>query len=131
LAVNFLPYPFLPYPLEIARNPSRPSAGPAGRPAAHGGRYFTFTVVTSRDQPVITTGPYRFVRHPGYLALIMVLTGIGVILENWLSIAALGLIPPVGIIYRIRVEENTLSATLGDACTSYASRRKRLIPFAW
>src|SRR5258708_8466046 len=29
------------------------------------GRYFTFTVQTSSDQPVITDGPYRFVRHPG------------------------------------------------------------------
>ena len=52
-------------------------------------------------------------------------------LGNWLSIAALALISLVGIIYRIRVEENALSAALGDACTSYASRRKRLFPFAW
>jgi len=29
------------------------------------GRYFTFTVMTSAEQPVITAGPYRFVRHPG------------------------------------------------------------------
>src|SRR5262249_15122189 len=41
------------------------------------GRYFTFTVMTSTDQPVITTGPYRFVRHPGYAGIVLVLTGIG------------------------------------------------------
>jgi protein-S-isoprenylcysteine O-methyltransferase Ste14 len=28
------------------------------------GRYFTYAVMTSSDQPVITKGPYRFVRHP-------------------------------------------------------------------
>ena len=30
------------------------------------GRYFTFTVQTSQDQPVISAGPYRVIRHPGY-----------------------------------------------------------------
>jgi protein-S-isoprenylcysteine O-methyltransferase Ste14 len=33
------------------------------------GRYFTFTVMTSAEQPVITAGPYRFVRHPGYIGV--------------------------------------------------------------
>jgi len=35
------------------------------------GRYFTFTVQTSADQTVIATGPYRFVRHPAYSALLL------------------------------------------------------------
>lgn len=95
------------------------------------GRHVTCTIVTSPDQPVITTGPYRFVRHPSYLGLILALTGIGIMQENWLSIAALVLVPLTGIIYRIHVEENALSTALGDAYTSYASRRKRLIPLAW
>src|SRR5580765_2460946 len=30
------------------------------------GRYFTFRVQTSADQPVISSGPYRVLRHPGY-----------------------------------------------------------------
>jgi protein-S-isoprenylcysteine O-methyltransferase Ste14 len=30
------------------------------------GRYFTFTVRTSPGQPVISSGPYRLLRHPGY-----------------------------------------------------------------
>jgi len=57
------------------------------------------------DQPVTTTGPYRFVRHPSYLGFILALTGIGVVLDNWLSIAALALIPLISLIYLIQVEE--------------------------
>jgi protein-S-isoprenylcysteine O-methyltransferase Ste14 len=95
------------------------------------GRYFTFTVMTSADQPVVTSGPYRFVRHPSYLGVVLMLTGIGAAYGNWLSLAALALVPLIGFIYRIHVEEAALSATLGSAYTSYAAGRKRLIPFVW
>ena len=37
------------------------------------GRYFTFTVMISADQPVIASGPYRLVRHPGYTAALVVI----------------------------------------------------------
>jgi protein-S-isoprenylcysteine O-methyltransferase Ste14 len=57
------------------------------------------------DQPATTTGPYRFTRHPSYLGFIMALTGIGVVLDNWLSIAALALIPLISLIYLIQVED--------------------------
>jgi protein-S-isoprenylcysteine O-methyltransferase Ste14 len=95
------------------------------------GRYFTFTVMTSTDQPVITSGPYRFLRHPSYFGILLLLIGIGAAYGNWLSLAALALIPPIGLIYRIRVEEKALTSSLGDAYNSYAATRKRLIPFIW
>jgi len=95
------------------------------------GRYFTFTVMTSTDQPVIMTGPYRFLRHPSYLGLLLVLAGLGLSLGSWLSFAAMVLVPLAGFINRIRVEEAALSATLGSAYTDYARSRKRLIPFVW
>jgi protein-S-isoprenylcysteine O-methyltransferase Ste14 len=95
------------------------------------GRYFTFTVMTSANQPVITNGPYRFVRHPSYTGLLLIIAGIGFNYGNWLSLASLVLFPLIGFIYRIRVEEAALEATLGEAYTSYATGRKRLIPFVW
>jgi protein-S-isoprenylcysteine O-methyltransferase Ste14 len=95
------------------------------------GRYFTFTVMTSADQPVITSGPYRLLRHPSYLGLMLILIGIGAAYSNWLSLAALAVIPTVGVVHRIHVEEGALSATLGSAYTSYASGRKRLLPLVW
>ena len=95
------------------------------------GRYFTFTVMTSANQPVITTGPYRVLRHPSYTGILLILGGIGLSYGNWLSLAALMLLPLIGFINRIHVEEAALSATLGAAYTTYASSRKRIIPFVW
>jgi protein-S-isoprenylcysteine O-methyltransferase Ste14 len=95
------------------------------------GRYFTFQVMTSQDQPVIMTGPYRFVRHPSYTALLLILAGIGLSYGNWLSLAALTVVPLLGFMNRIRVEEAALATALGDRYTTYARGRKRLVPFVW
>jgi protein-S-isoprenylcysteine O-methyltransferase Ste14 len=96
------------------------------------GRYFTFDVMTSSDQPVITSGPYRIVRHPSYLGLLLAFAGIGVATyANWLSLAALILLASLGLANRIRVEEAALSATLGEKYRAYAAGRKRIIPFVW
>jgi protein-S-isoprenylcysteine O-methyltransferase Ste14 len=95
------------------------------------GRYFTFSVMTSVDQPVITTGPYRHVRHPSYAGILLCLAGIGLAFGNWLSLAALLVLPMLGVLYRIRVEESALSTALGAAYASYATGRKRMLPLVW
>lgn len=95
------------------------------------GRYFTFQVMTSADQPVITTGPYRFVRHPSYTGILLILAGVGLSYGNVLSLAALLVLPLLGFINRIRVEEAALSTALGDRYASFARGRKRLVPFVW
>src|SRR5580693_3545833 len=53
------------------------------------GRYFTVVVQTSSDQPVITSGPYRVIRHPSYAGIILAVTGGGLFTLNWLSLAIL------------------------------------------
>ncbi len=96
------------------------------------GRYFTFSVMTSPNQRVITSGPYRVVRHPSYAGVLLVLSGIAIVVyANWISLAAVIALSLAGLAYRIRVEEAALSSTLGQAYTSYAAGRKRLIPFVW
>jgi protein-S-isoprenylcysteine O-methyltransferase Ste14 len=47
------------------------------------GRYFTLTVPTSSDQPVITEGPCRVIRHPGYVGLLLVIMAVGLLIGNW------------------------------------------------
>ena len=95
------------------------------------GRYFAFTVMTSAKQPVITTGPYRVLRHPSDAAILLILAGIGISFGNWLSLASLIFPALIGFINRIHVEEAALSATVGAAYAAYASSRKRIIPFVW
>jgi len=95
------------------------------------GRYFTFTVQTSHDQPVISAGPYRVIRHPSYAGILLALVGLGFMIDNWASLVVLVVIALCGLIYRIIVEERALSQDLGGRYQSYASGRKRLIPFIW
>jgi protein-S-isoprenylcysteine O-methyltransferase Ste14 len=95
------------------------------------GRYFTYTVQTSDDQPVITSGPYRILRHPSYTGLLLMVIGIGLLWGNWLGLGVLTVLAFAAVAYRISVEEKALVADLGDRYRTYAEHHKRLIPFVW
>ena len=95
------------------------------------GTYFTFTVQTSGDQPVIDTGPYRWLRHPSYTGILFAYTGIGFFLDNWLAPLAILVGSSLGLAYRIQVEERALVGEMGDRYRDFAATRKRLIPYVW
>jgi protein-S-isoprenylcysteine O-methyltransferase Ste14 len=95
------------------------------------GRYFTFTVQTSPDQPVIIDGPYRLIRHPGYAGLLLVIIAVGLFIGNWLSLVFLVVVTAGGLVFRIRVEEQALTQHLGARYRRYAATHKRLVPFLW
>ncbi len=95
------------------------------------GRYFTFRVQTSADQPVITGGPYRFVRHPSYSAILLAVAGIGLLIGNWVALAALLVAVGAAVVYRIHIEERALLAAIGDPYRAFAATRKRLVPGVW
>jgi protein-S-isoprenylcysteine O-methyltransferase Ste14 len=95
------------------------------------GRFFTVQVQVTSDQTVVDTGPYRWVRHPSYTAIIISFVGIGVALENWLSLLVLIVVPTVGLVVRIRVEEEALLAALGEPYREFSATRARLIPNVW
>ena len=93
------------------------------------GQYFTGDVNARTDQPVIDRGAYRWLRHPSYTAGMMIFTGIGVALGNWLSMLLLGGSMIVVYTYRVRVEERVLLETLGQPYARFMQTRKRFIPF--
>ncbi|MHB1968756.1 MAG: methyltransferase family protein [Acidimicrobiales bacterium] len=95
------------------------------------GRYFTFVVMTSEDQPVIEAGPYRWVRHPSYLAIELCMIGVGLTFSNALSLIGASVATLVGLIVRIRVEETALRAALGERYDDFCRSRRRLVPFVW
>jgi protein-S-isoprenylcysteine O-methyltransferase Ste14 len=95
------------------------------------GRFFRFEVTVLSDHRVIDTGPYRYVRHPSYTGALLAFSGIGVALDNWLSVASLFFLPLIGFLWRIDVEEAALTARLGEEYRRYKRRTKRLIPGVW
>jgi len=95
------------------------------------GRYFTFTVQTSSDQPVIADGPYRVIRHPSYAGMLLIFIAVGLFIGNWLSLVCLTVAIAGGLVFRIRVEERALMQNLGEGYRDYAATHKRLVPFIW
>jgi protein-S-isoprenylcysteine O-methyltransferase Ste14 len=93
------------------------------------GRFFTLTVGIQKNQKVVDYGPYRFIRHPSYLGLLIALLGIGVALQSWEGILAIVVISGFAIGYRIHIEEKVMALELGDDYVQYMKRTKRLIPF--
>lgn len=93
------------------------------------GSYFTLDVAVRSTQSVVQSGPYRFVRHPSYSGILLILLGVGLALANWASLVALLACALIGLIYRVRVEERVLKAALGQPYVDYMRRTKRFIPF--
>jgi protein-S-isoprenylcysteine O-methyltransferase Ste14 len=95
------------------------------------GEYFTGSVAVSSDQPVVTAGPYRVLRHPSYTGVLLAYAGIGLASANWIGLAAMAMLPLAGILLRIHAEERALLTTLGDPYRAYAAQHKRLVPLVW
>jgi protein-S-isoprenylcysteine O-methyltransferase len=95
------------------------------------GRFFRVTVTVQDDHRLVDTGPYRKLRNPSYTGALVTMAGVGLAIGNWLSIAAMTLIPILGFFWRIRVEEASLAARFGKDYEAYRSRRWALVPPLW
>ena len=93
------------------------------------GEYFTGDVRAREGQPVIQSGPYKWVRHPSYTAGMLMNLGIGFALTNWLSVGILLIATAAAYGYRVHVEERALVAELGAPYADYMRSHKRFIPF--
>ena len=94
--------------------------------------YFSSEVRIQKDrgQTVISTGPYAWVRHPGYAAGFVVLLASGPALGSWIATAVILAILPL-LLRRTIAEDRLLRAEL-DGYQAYAERvRWRLLPGVW
>ncbi len=83
-----------------------------------------------RGHSVVTDGPYRFVRHPGYVGSILAYLGTSVLLGSWWAIL-LGVVMVVLMIVRTALEDKTLQNEL-PGYQEYAQKvRSRLLPGVW
>jgi len=96
-------------------------------------RFFSSVVriQTDRGQVVVTTGPYAVIRHPGYLAGILIIVASGVALGSWLATGFLVAMSLPFLLYRAITEDRILQAEL-PGYRDYAARvRWRLWPGIW
>jgi protein-S-isoprenylcysteine O-methyltransferase len=91
------------------------------------GRYFTWNVEVESDQPVIESGPYRFIRHPSYTGALLTYTCVPVFLHSWIAAAAGIIALPAAFARRIHHEERLLRDSL-PGYASYIDRTGALFP---
>ena len=95
-------------------------------------RFFSSAVrlQPERGQHVVTSGPYRLVRHPGYSGGLLLLLSIGLALGSWMAIVPMLLIVPF-MVRRTLIEERMLASAL-PGYASYMQRvRSRIVPGVW
>jgi protein-S-isoprenylcysteine O-methyltransferase Ste14 len=93
------------------------------------GRFFTYPVVIMKDHKLINKGPYRFVRHPGYLGGILTFSGLGIALQSWAAAGAAVIVMLIAYAYRIYFEEKALKRHFGKQYENYAKKTALLIPY--
>jgi protein-S-isoprenylcysteine O-methyltransferase Ste14 len=91
------------------------------------GRNLTDTVVTRRAATLVTHGAYRWVRHPFYACMALIILGNALMAANWFMLAA-GAVVLSLIVVRTKTEEEKLVARFGDAYRSYMQRTGRFVP---
>jgi protein-S-isoprenylcysteine O-methyltransferase Ste14 len=99
------------------------------RSRAELGPAWSFLPKAGERTSLVTTGPYRLVRHPIYLGLVLLATGQALAFGSWpaLMIVLGGIVPTFA--WRARVEENLLDRTFGERYAVYRQRTRMFIPY--
>jgi protein-S-isoprenylcysteine O-methyltransferase Ste14 len=95
------------------------------------GQFFTVDVTIRENHQLLQNGLYKLVRHPSYTGSLLSFLGLGLSLNNWLSLSIV-LLPTLStFIYRMNIEEKVLIEQFGKQYLDYMAKTKRLIPFMY
>ena len=93
------------------------------------GRFWSLHVEIRDNHSFVRSGPFRFVRHPTYLSMILELCSLGLILNAvFTPVLVAGIFIPA-LILRVRIEETALVEKFGDAYREYQRTTPALIPY--
>jgi protein-S-isoprenylcysteine O-methyltransferase Ste14 len=93
------------------------------------GDFYSHWVRIREDHRIIGKGPYKIIRHPSYLGMLLAHLGFVIFFFNIISISAYCLLFVPTIIRRIIVEEKVLCSL--EEYRKYSEGRERIIPFIW
>jgi len=93
------------------------------------GRHWRLDAGLSSDHELVTSGPYRVVRHPIYTSTLCLLLGTGFMINPLPLLALSVLVLMAGTEIRVRVEESLLASRFGDRYRDYQRKVPAYIPF--
>ena len=91
------------------------------------GKNLTDTVVTRKAHTLVSSGPYRWVRHPFYDAVALYVAANALASANWFLLLT-GAVVVTLLVIRTRTEEEKLALRFGDSYRAYVSRTGRFLP---
>ncbi len=94
------------------------------------GRNLTDTVATRANHTLVTSGRYRWVRHPYYSTALLLVGGAALLTANWF-IGVLGLAVFALLALRTPNEEQKLIERFGDEYRAYMARTGQFLPWLW
>jgi protein-S-isoprenylcysteine O-methyltransferase Ste14 len=95
------------------------------------GAFYTRFLTVTKNQKLITTGPYTFIRHPGYTGSILFWTGFQLAARNSIGVGIVFLVFFFIYSYRITIEEIMLTKHFGKDFKKYTMQTKKLIPLLY
>ncbi len=89
---------------------------------------FTVDVAIIRNHHLKTEGMYKYLRHPSYLGLILICSGLSIAMNSIISFAVITVPILLVLSYRIKTEEDILISQFGEAYKNYMMKTYRIIP---
>ncbi|KAI8983580.1 phospholipid methyltransferase-domain-containing protein [Pilobolus umbonatus] len=93
--------------------------------------FYLRAMATTDDHFICTDGPYRLVRHPGYMAFILGWIGFALVNNNWIVLCITLIIMIYAYIMRIMAEEQMMLERFGVDYQQYMDETYRLIPYVF
>lgn len=106
-----------------------PSVALAWMATKHLDKQWRFEAALSEDHELITTGPYRWLRHPIYASMFGMLLQTGLVKTWWPLLIAGVVFYIIGTEIRVRAEDGLLAARFGETHAQYKVATKAYIPF--
>lgn len=92
------------------------------------GREFTVNVAIIEGHRLVTSGPYKLIRHPSYTGLILIFIGLGIHSNHAVGLLALSVPIFWAVINRIKIEERAMEDFFGSEYAEYRKTTKKLVP---
>ncbi|OAD77131.1 hypothetical protein PHYBLDRAFT_142644 [Phycomyces blakesleeanus NRRL 1555(-)] len=88
--------------------------------AMHVNPFYLRAVATTDDQYICIDGPYKVIRHPGYMAFLLAWVGFGLAISNWFSFGVVLIVAVYSCVRRIQAEEQMMMDVFGVDYQQYA-----------
>lgn len=92
------------------------------------GKQWSYEARVIEGHELVTRGPYAWVRHPIYTAMLGKLIASNFAFGHWIGLAIAGTIFVIGTLIRIGSEEKLMRATFGEQYEAYAKRVPAFVP---